>query len=867
MKHFHCSVARHWLCMWLCMLAVLPAWAVEKEKNGIVYDVDLSTKIAKVTGVKDKAITSAIIPQKVYNCSVVSIEDKAFESCSSLTSVEIPNSVTSIGESTFRSCSSLTSVEIPNSVTSIGSNAFSSCNSLASVEIPNSVTSIGNSAFEHCSSLTSVEIPNSVTSIGSYAFGSCSSLTSVEIPSSVTSIGSYVFSSCSSLTSVEIPNSVTSVGEGAFRYCSSLTSVEIPNSVTSIGNSAFRSCSSLTSVEIPNSVTSIGDYAFSGCSRLSFVKIPASVRGIGNYSWYGESFSNCTSLSVVLFERQDNISILDNTFNNIATNPIAIVPDGSLAYYKGQSALSNFTIYEKGTINPLLTEKVEAANKLITEKADYYPFIPNDARNNLNNLLAQANKALSEDDNVTMAQCLSTLSDATDLAELYIMDLEDDQQSFLNAQLSTYYATATGYRGTSAIEGIRDQKLIVDASQLSSNAKETTEGSYEGLIDEDPSTYFHSTWSVTNNYGTYAFLQVDLRAACTAILLKYKKRQGPTHGSPKTLHIYVTNSPYDEGNWTDLGRFTCNYDGDDGELSVNLQGAYQYVRLVVEETLGNSREHNNLYFYWSELQAYSLDAREGKSNLLDEEAQAQFNNCLATAKAELDAGKATQATIDALKDYISQMDEAAKHAVLADFAKSEYITAYSNMALTVPEGVDAAVVVSDGSNGIRTDFRYTAGSVIPAQTGVLIKGKRGGAHYLREAEDTQVAPTDNLLHGTQNDETTYVEGASKYYKLSYDKATGTEIGFYWGAADGGAFTNKAGKAYLALPAEMQAAQLAGFSLFDLDHSSITGIDTVTSAAANTTFKAYDMNGRIVNATSETELPHGMYIVNGKKIMK
>ena len=52
------------------------------------------------------------------------ISDDAFEDCSSLTSVTIPNSVTSIGEFAFSSCKSLTSVTIPNSVTSIGRGAF-----------------------------------------------------------------------------------------------------------------------------------------------------------------------------------------------------------------------------------------------------------------------------------------------------------------------------------------------------------------------------------------------------------------------------------------------------------------------------------------------------------------------------------------------------------------------------------------------------------------------------------------------------------------------------------------------------------------------------------------------------------------------
>ena len=124
---------------------------------------------------------------------MTSIWSSAFEYCSSLTSVEIPNSVTWIDDYAFKDCSSLTSVTIPDSVTSIRKDTFAYCRSLTSVEIPNSVTSIGDEAFEDCSSLTSVTIPDSVTRIGYSVFSGCSSLTSVEIPNSVTSIGNYAF--------------------------------------------------------------------------------------------------------------------------------------------------------------------------------------------------------------------------------------------------------------------------------------------------------------------------------------------------------------------------------------------------------------------------------------------------------------------------------------------------------------------------------------------------------------------------------------------------------------------------------------------------------------------------------------------------
>ena len=65
--------------------------------------------------------------------------------------------------------------------TSIANYAFNDCTAMTSVTIPNSVTSIGGSAFERCSKLTSVTIPNSVTSIGNNTFYTCYSLTSVTI--------------------------------------------------------------------------------------------------------------------------------------------------------------------------------------------------------------------------------------------------------------------------------------------------------------------------------------------------------------------------------------------------------------------------------------------------------------------------------------------------------------------------------------------------------------------------------------------------------------------------------------------------------------------------------------------------------------
>ena len=343
-----------------CCDSLTGIWVNEGNNNysndasGVLFDKGM-TALIQCPGGFSGAYT---IPD-----SVTSIDNRAFYSCKSLTSVTIPNSVTIIGEQAFSYCTSLTSVTIPDSVTSICDYAFNGCTSLTSVTIPDSVTSIGEYAFAYCTSLTSVTIPDSVTSIGEYAFRDCTSLTSVTIPDSVTSIGDCAFQYCASLTSVTIPDSVTSIGDGAFYDCTSLTSVTIPDSVTSIGdgafyccdsltgiwvnegnnnysndasgvlfdkgmtaliqcpggfsgaytipdsvtsidNRAFYSCKSLTSVTIPNSVTSIGDGAFYKCDSLTSVTIPD---GVTSIDWC--AFSDCTSLTSVTIP--DSVTSID----------------------------------------------------------------------------------------------------------------------------------------------------------------------------------------------------------------------------------------------------------------------------------------------------------------------------------------------------------------------------------------------------------------------------------------------------------------------------------------------------------------------------------------------------------------------------
>lgn len=156
-----------------------------------------------------------------------------------------------IGGASFWQCSSLISINVPDSVTSIGGDAFNNCG-ISEINIPEGITEIEANTFRGCINLSSITIPESVTSIGSSAFAFCSGLTSITIPSKVTIIDEYAFEACDSITSIIIGASVTSIGEYAFRNCDSLTRITIPASVTSIGALAFDGCKSLTSVTFEN---------------------------------------------------------------------------------------------------------------------------------------------------------------------------------------------------------------------------------------------------------------------------------------------------------------------------------------------------------------------------------------------------------------------------------------------------------------------------------------------------------------------------------------------------------------------------------------------------------------------------------------
>ena len=260
---------------------------------------DGTVKITDYTGSDSKLV----IPSTIDGKKVTSIGGYAFEYCTSLTSITIPNSVTSIGVCAFEYCTSLTSITIPNSVTSIWNSAFNTCTSLTSITIPNSVTRIGNYAFKGTPWLKAQQEKNPLVIVNGILIDGTAASGNVVIPNSVTRIGDYAFSNCTSLTSITIPNSVTIIGDWAFFACTSLTDVIIPDSVTSIGYCVFNNCTSLTSITIPSSVTSIRDWAFENCTSLTDVYYTGSE---AEWNKINNSYNSCLTDATIHYNHAPN---------------------------------------------------------------------------------------------------------------------------------------------------------------------------------------------------------------------------------------------------------------------------------------------------------------------------------------------------------------------------------------------------------------------------------------------------------------------------------------------------------------------------------------------------------------------------------
>ena len=315
--------------------------------------------------------------------SVTEIKACAFQGCTSLSSVtfEDDSNLQTIGGGytcyrgnydsydfgifgAFAGCTSLTSIEIPNSVKEIGVCAFQGCSQLQSVTFQKGslITTLSGGYISKGYGTSIENASNMIFGV----FAKCSTLSSIEIPANVETIDACVFQDCINLSVVtfEQGSKLKEFGDGyaetgyrpfvtgAFANCTALKSIQIPANVEKIGVGTFKNCSQLSSVtfEPDSKLKTIGGYcdgswssevgtkhygAFADCEALTNIELPASLTAINSVA-----FSNCRKLIDVYCTALTPPTIKtgsSGTFTNISSAARFYVPMESVDVYKANA--------------------------------------------------------------------------------------------------------------------------------------------------------------------------------------------------------------------------------------------------------------------------------------------------------------------------------------------------------------------------------------------------------------------------------------------------------------------------------------------------------------------------------------------------
>ena len=196
-----------------------------------------------------------------------------------------------------------------------------------------------------------------------------------------------------------------------------------------------------------------------------------------------------------------------------------------------------------------------------------------------------------------------------------------------------------------------------------------------------------------------------------------------------------------------------------------------------------------------------------------------------------------------------------------------YATFVTDVPYVMPKGACGyAVTVAPQAGVITKTEAYTEGKQVPAQTALLIGGASGTNYYPAVLKENVAASytRENYMEGARTADgfTSSLRGVDVYYyKLALN--SDEKPGFYYGAAGGAAFQlTKPTTAFLAVPKSITPVN--GY-LIDFEGET-TGIDSIGQTEGNADGAIYNLNGIRLTQTLRN-LPKGVYIVNGKKVIK
>ena len=797
--------------------------------------------------------------------------------CTQLTHVNLPQSVTSIGEMAFFGCDKLTDVQLPNTLKSIRGWAFYGCG-FSSFTIPDGVTYIGASAFHDCTKLQEINIPPSVEDLGDGGIGyyagdtflNCRMLHTVRFEKGDEPLyycnheselfyaeNVYVGRNIVLTKGTSNPRSHKTGSESLF---SRVKQVEIADNVTELYDKMFYNCDSLRSLP-KGRYSTIGYSAFYGCDSLAVFTIPSTVTSIK------EDAFRYSGVERVYFEGNESPVIGKSAFYGKLKNWMigyisAVVPKGAYeSYIKQNSLTQDVTVIEEGCAHAQLVNLLDEAILFTKENEAPLRTIEKEAEA-LHNSIMSAQTILDNEiqNELTLINVIAQLN--TEYAEIKttVDALKKKNEPILN-ELTTLYAKAktiapdyeTAINCYHPYDGI-----VTNAIQFApdDNGADNTQLKY--LIDADTTT----NCVISGMEGRRPRIQVKLgdKGEGSQVAIRLSKTVG--HDSyPDSLHFY---GAYDfEGSQVDLGAQKCVYSLDDGNTALLLVHVGNYPVLRIEAGSPDS----NVSF--SELHVYS---RICKADCYDSE---QFYKAFLAAKNEIADRWATSATLSDIRyvcsDYnIEKATNNFAKLKILDFTNSCYLPYYTDKMVSRLDAIKIGKIIKN-DNCLRCEYIDTYAHYFPYKQAVMLKGGYGNMFGTNQRDYDYEEDIfchyynldDNRLSSTLKNESVNCE-YENYYKFNYAD-TEREDGFYLVENKQSSFISMAGDLYIKLDKYDAANTIAGYTMQQLETGISTGIATNT-IQNNSALKVYRLDGRCVDARNVKQLPRGIYIINGKKVL-
>ena len=217
------------------------------------------------------------------------------------------------------------------------------------------------------------------------------------------------------------------------------------------------------------------------------------------------------------------------------------------------------------------------------------------------------------------------------IAEVYIgKELQESGQTRSRFAEDVIYTLSLPDHRRFTMEKISDEvwseptrptsEISLTASMLSTNAPSGRDQGLDKMLDNDPTTFFHSTYSGDPVYEVLpvdqnTYVSVTLNKAVSCLKFYYQTRHDTSERSPYAFKVYVSNN---NSSWTEVAEFDATSGipttGKSAEFTssvIELKEAYKYWRFEQTEC-----SYKN-YLCLAEFKLYEVTGEAGEPELIE----------------------------------------------------------------------------------------------------------------------------------------------------------------------------------------------------------------------------------------------------------